>query len=82
MRHWSLFPALHLYPSDTEQTYVRRVGMRGLRHKSRHKFSRCVRQPIQAAAQPGGAYFYFHLRREFSRIFSEFAGEYMCDRFP
>jgi hypothetical protein len=38
MRVCPLFPALHLYLSDTEQTHPRRVRMRGLRHKPRHKF--------------------------------------------
>jgi len=37
MRLWPLFPALHLYPSDTKQTHARRAGMQGLRHKPRHK---------------------------------------------
>jgi hypothetical protein len=37
MRFWSLFPALHVYLSDTERTRKIRRGMAGLRHKSRHR---------------------------------------------
>ena len=41
MRVYPLFPAPHLYPSDTEQTHARRAGMRGLRHKARHNSGSC-----------------------------------------
>jgi len=37
MRVCPVFPALHLYPSDSTRQHPRRAGMRGLRHKSRHK---------------------------------------------
>jgi len=33
----SIFPAPHLYPSDTEETHAKRAGMGRLRHKLRHK---------------------------------------------
>jgi hypothetical protein len=36
----SIFPALHLYLSDTVKEYPIPVGMRGLRHKPRHNRSR------------------------------------------
>ena len=38
MRAGSIFPALQLYPSDSNRDFPIRVGMRGLRHKLRHKF--------------------------------------------
>ena len=37
MRLWRMFPALHVYPSDTLRQGQIPVGMGGLRHKSRHK---------------------------------------------
>jgi hypothetical protein len=37
MRVRRIFAAPHLYPSDSARHYPRRVGMLGLRHKSRHK---------------------------------------------
>ena len=37
MRVCSLFPAFRLYPNDTTREGPRRVGIDGLRHKSRHK---------------------------------------------
>jgi hypothetical protein len=39
IRFRNVFPALHLYPSDTVQQYPIPVGMRGLRHKPRHNRS-------------------------------------------
>ena len=36
IRFSRIFPALHLCPSDTQQTHARRAGMLGLRHKPRH----------------------------------------------
>ena len=39
MRFRRVFPALHLYPSDTTRTLPTRAGMRWLRHKSRHSES-------------------------------------------
>jgi hypothetical protein len=46
MRVCPLFPAPHLYPSDSTRQHPRRAGIRGLRHKLRHKnplgaFVRC-----------------------------------------
>jgi hypothetical protein len=47
-----IFPALRLYPSDTERILPRWVGIVGLRHNSRHKhFSR---GRVVAANRPGG----------------------------
>jgi len=37
MRVRRIFPAPYLYPSDTDRHGPIRVGMAGLRHKSRHK---------------------------------------------
>ena len=37
MRLCPLFPALHLYLSDTTRHRAKRTGIEGLRHKSRHK---------------------------------------------
>jgi hypothetical protein len=37
MRARRMFPAPHLYPSDSTRQGPRRAGMRGLGHKSRHK---------------------------------------------
>lgn len=34
----TLFPDLHLYPSDTTREHPTRVRIGGLRHKLRHKF--------------------------------------------
>ena len=36
IRFRRIFPALHLCPSDTQQTHARRAGILGLRHKPRH----------------------------------------------
>ena len=37
MRVRRIFPALHLYPSDTERILPTPAGMARLRHKPRHK---------------------------------------------
>jgi hypothetical protein len=40
MRVWPLFSAPHVYQSDSARQHPIRAGMRGLRHKSRHKIPR------------------------------------------
>jgi hypothetical protein len=49
MRFRRIFPALHLYPSDTQQNHARPAGMRGLRHKARHN---ALRRAIAGSASP------------------------------
>ena len=53
MRVCSLFPALHLYPSDTTREHPRRAGIEGLRHKLRHKIGATFREhPISKPRVP------------------------------
>ncbi len=54
MRLWPLFPALHLYPSDIEKTHARRAGMRGLRHKSRHKIAAALSRDVPTKIREAG----------------------------
>jgi hypothetical protein len=57
MRVRRIFPALHLYPSDSERNLPTGAGMEGLRHKSRHKiaaasFTRCSQEIMRGWGLP------------------------------
>jgi hypothetical protein len=69
MRLWALFPALHLYRSDSARQHARRVGMRGLRHKPRHKYYDAHHGGIEAAENHHPVEIFLPLRGQFFRIF-------------